>query len=77
MRAASDVCRVESGDLRAGARERKTICDVWEGLLPERCGVEVGEREHMGGEWVKQPEVAKGLKNFGVRERSRADDSVS
>ncbi len=32
--------------------------------LPERCGVEVGEREHMGGEWVKQPEVAKGLKNF-------------
>ena len=52
VRAASDVCRVESGDLRAGARERKTTCYVWEGVLPERRGEEVKEREHMGGEWV-------------------------
>jgi hypothetical protein len=68
VRAASDVCRVESGDFRAGAREWKTICDVWEGVLPERSGVEVEGRAHMGGEWVKQPEVAKGFKMWRPQE---------
>jgi hypothetical protein len=37
-----------------------SICDVWEGVLPERRGVEVKEQEHMGGEWVKRPKEAKG-----------------
>jgi hypothetical protein len=68
VRAASDVCRVESGDLRAGARERKTICVVWEGMLPERRDVEVKERKRMGGEWVKQPKGAKGLKIWRPQE---------
>ncbi len=35
-----------------------------EGVLPERRGVEVKERGYMGGEWVKQPEVAKGIRNL-------------
>ncbi len=39
---------------------RKTVCDVWEGVLPERRGVEVKEHEHMGGEWVKRSKGAKG-----------------
>ena len=68
VRAASDVCRVELGDLRAGARERKTICAVWEGVLPERRDVEVKGRKHMGGGWVKQPKGAKGLKIWRPQE---------
>jgi hypothetical protein len=36
----------------------------------------LGDREHMGGEWVKQPEVAKGLEIYGVRKKSVAEDCV-
>jgi hypothetical protein len=34
---------------------------VWEGVLQDRRDVEEKERVHMGGEWAKRPEEAKGF----------------
>ena len=66
-RAAGDGCRVESRDGQAGARERKPDVECEGGVTWSDVAWKVKEQGHMGGEWVKRPEGAKGCENIGVR----------
>jgi hypothetical protein len=66
-RAAGDGCRVESRDGQAGARERKPDVECEGAVTWSGVARKVKEQGHMGGEWVKRPEGAKGCENFGVR----------